>query len=117
MFTSAVVNITEWDTDKNTVDIIVTVKESWYIYVLPIFDLADRNFNVWWTTHKASFSRINIGARLDWLNFTGRNDKLKAKIQFGHTPKQEIEYRFPYLNKKQSLGLSTGFLHRTKNTF
>ncbi len=111
LFTEAVVNIREWDTDKNTVDINVVVKESWYIYILPIFDLADRNFNVWWTTQKASINRINIGARLDWLNFSGRNDKLKAKIQFGYTPKQEIEYRFPYFNKRQSLGLSTGFVH------
>ncbi len=111
LFTEVVVNISEWNTEKNTVDIIVSVKEAWYIYVLPIFDLADRNFNVWWTTHKASLSRINLGARMDWLNFTGRNDKLKANIQFGYTPKQEIEYRFPFLNKKQSLGLTTGFLH------
>jgi outer membrane protein assembly factor BamA len=111
LFNEAVVNILEWDTEKNTVDIVVSVKESWYIYALPIFDLADRNFNVWWTTQNASLSRINIGARLDWLNFTGRNDKLKAKIQFGYTPKQEIEYRFPYFNRNQSLGLSMGFLH------
>lgn len=111
LFTQAVVNISEWDTDKNTVDILVSVKESWYIYLLPIFDLADRNFNVWWTTYNASLSRVNLGARIDWLNFSGRNDKLKAKIQFGFTPKQEIEYRFPYFNRKQSVGMTTGFLH------
>jgi outer membrane protein assembly factor BamA len=111
IFNEAVVNISEWDTKQNTIDIVVTVQESWYIYALPIFDLADRNFNVWWTTHKASIKRINIGARLDWVNFTGRNDKLKALMQFGYTPKQELEYRFPYFNKNQSLGLSTGFLH------
>lgn len=111
IFTSAIVNIAEWDTKSNVVSITVEIKESWYVYVLPILELADRNFNVWWTTHNHSFDRINLGARLEWLNFTGRNDKLKAKLQFGYTPKQELEYRFPYLNKKQSLGVSTLFLH------
>jgi outer membrane protein assembly factor BamA len=111
IFNEAIVNVSEWDTDKNTIDITVELKESWYIYPAPILDLADRNFNVWWTTYNHSIDRINLGGRLDWLNFTGRNDKLKATIQFGYTPKQEIEYRFPYLNKAQSLGISTKFLH------
>jgi len=111
IFNEVGVNISEWDTQNNLVDISVELKESWYIYAVPILDLADRNFNVWWTTYNHSLDRINLGARLDWLNFTGRNDKLKANIQFGYTPKQEIEYRLPYLNKAQSVGVSTSFVH------
>jgi len=111
IFNEAVVNVKEWDTEKNTIDVSVDVKESWYIYALPIVELADRNFNVWWNTYDHKLDRLNLGARLDFLNFTGRNDKLKAKLQFGYTPKQELEYRFPYLNKRQSLGVSVGFLH------
>jgi len=111
IFNEAVVNVKEWDTDNNTIDISIEVKESWYIYAVPIVELADRNFNVWWNTYDHELDRLNLGARLDFLNFTGRNDKLKAKIQLGYTPKQEIEYRFPYLNKQQSFGVSVGFLH------
>lgn len=111
IFNEVVVNISEWDTEKNTVDIIIEIKESWYIYAVPILDLADRNFNVWWTTYNHSLDRLNLGARLEWLNVTGWNDKLKAKIQFGYTPKQDLEYRFPYLNRRQSLGITTGFSH------
>lgn len=111
IFNDVVVNISEWNTETSVVDISIEVKESWYIYAVPILDLADRNFNVWWTTYNHSFDRINLGGSLEWLNFTGRNDKLKAKIQFGYTPKQEIEYRFPYLNRRQSVGVTTGFSH------
>jgi len=111
IFNQAVVNIAEWDTREHLVDISVTVRESWYVYAAPIFDLADRNFNVWWNTYNASLRRVNLGGRLDWLNLTGRNDKLKLKVQFGFTPKQEIEYRFPYLDKRQRFGLLAGFFH------
>lgn len=111
LFNDALVNVSEWNTDLDQIQIIVEVKESWYLYLLPIIDLADRNFNVWWNTHHHSFDRINIGAQLDYLNITGHNDKFKAKLQFGYTPKQEIEYRFPYFNKRQSLGLTISALH------
>ncbi len=111
LFNEATVNVSEWNTDRHQIQIVIEVKESWYIYLLPILDLADRNFNVWWNTHHHDLNRLNIGAQLDFLNFTGHNDKFKAKLQFGYTPKQEIEYRFPYFNQRQSLGLTAGFLH------
>jgi len=111
IFNEVTVNVKEWDTERNTIDVSIDVKESWYIYALPIIDLADRNFNVWWNTYNHAFNRLNYGARLEFLNFSGRNDKLKGKLQFGYTPKQELEYRFPYLNRSQSLGVSVGFLH------
>jgi len=111
IFNEASVNISEWDTDLDEVEILIEVKESWYIYLLPITDIADRNFNVWWNTYHHALDRLNLGAQLDFLNFTGHNDKFKAKLQFGYTPKQETEYRFPYFNKQQSLGLTVGVLH------
>jgi outer membrane protein assembly factor BamA len=111
IFNEVVVNVKEWDTEKNTIDVSIDVKESWYIYALPIVELADRNFNVWWNTYDHDFSRLNLGGRLDFLNFTGRNDKLKVKLQFGYTPKQELEYRFPYFGWRQNLGVAVGFLH------
>lgn len=111
LFNEVGVNVAEWNTDSNQIDIVIELRESWYLYAVPILDLADRNFNVWWTTYNHSLDRLNLGARLDYLNFTGRNDKLKAQWQIGYTPKQEIEYRFPYLNKKQSFGFTTGILH------
>lgn len=111
IFNQAIVNVSEWDTKTNVIDVSVTVQESWYIYPAPIFDLADRNFNVWWNTYNGALNRLNLGARLDWLNFTGQNDKLKAKVQVGYTPKQEFEYRFPFLDRRQRFGITAGFYH------
>ena len=45
------------------------------------------------------------------MNLSGSNDKLKEKWQVGYTPKQELEYRFPYFNKRQDLGITAGVLH------
>jgi outer membrane protein assembly factor BamA len=111
IFNDVVVNISEWNTREHVIDIAVDVKESWYIYAVPILELADRNFNVWWTTYNHALDRLNLGARMEWLNFSGRNDKLKGKIQVGFTPKQEIEYRLPYFNRRQSLGASINLFH------
>lgn len=111
LFNEAVVNISEWDTETHLVDILVTVKEAWYIYPVPIVELADRNFNVWWSKYNHDLDRLNLGGKLEMLNFSGRNDKFKVKAQFGYTPKQEIEYRFPYFNRRQSIGLTVGALH------
>lgn len=111
LFNEVEINISEWHTDAREIEIKIDLHESWYVYAVPIVEIADRNFNVWWTTYNHDLKRLNLGARLDYLNFTGRNDKLKAKWQFGYTPKQEIEYRFPYFNKQQSLGLTMGLLH------
>lgn len=61
IFNEVIVNISEWNTQKDLVDITVEIKESWYIYAVPIAELADRNFNVWWTTYNHAFNRINIG--------------------------------------------------------
>jgi outer membrane protein assembly factor BamA len=102
IFNEAEVNISEWDTKKNEIEIVIEVNESWYIYAVPIAEIADRNFNVWWTTYDHDLGRINLGARLDYLNFSGHNDKFKAKWQVGYTPKQEIK-------------LNTGFLISIKN--
>ncbi len=111
IFNDVIVNISEWDTDRHHVIISIEIKESWYIYAVPILELADRNFNVWWSTYNRALNRLNLGARMEWLNFSGRNDKLKALFQLGFTPKQEIQYRLPYFNKKQSIGVTMGFLH------
>jgi len=104
LFSKAKVNIKNWK-EGNHLDLEVEVQEAWYIYPLPLFELADRNFNVWWTEFNRDLSRVNYGLNFTHSNFTGRRDYLKVHAQFGYTRKYEIRYRVPYLNKKQTLGL------------
>ena len=80
---------------KREIGLSLEVKESWYIYPAPIFELADRSFNVWWKEMNCDFDRVNYGIRIDHLNLTGRKDKFKIKFQQGYTRKYELEYNFP----------------------
>jgi len=104
LFTAAKINIKNWDTDKNQISITIELREMWYLYPFYIFELADRNFNVWWEEQGRSFKRINYGGRLAWLNLTGRRDLLKATVQFGYTKKFELSYNLPMLGKSRNLG-------------
>lgn len=97
LFTWVNINIKSWDTEKQTLNLEIVLQENWYIYPGIIFELADRNFNVWWQEQNRSFDRVNYGLRIDHINFTGNKDYLKAKVQFGYTRKYEIRYERPYL--------------------
>lgn len=90
------------------VEILIDMQERWYIFPVPIFRLADRNFTEWWVNQNRDFSRVNFGGQLYHMNTTGRNDRLSAKLQFGFTKQYALSYSLPYINKNQQLGMSFG---------
>jgi outer membrane protein assembly factor BamA len=96
---------------EGSISLVIQVTESWYIIPVPLFSLADRNFNVWWDEFNHSFKRVNYG--IDWtqLNLTGRADALKAKAQFGYTNRYELQYRSPSLNRARTLGFETSIAY------
>lgn len=83
----------------------IKVSESWSIYPIPIFEVADRNYNVWWKEYKGDLRRTNIGLRTVYRNLTGRNDFLRFTVQRGFTHKYSLSYTLPALNKARTLGL------------
>lgn len=91
--------------EDDRVLIVVEVSERWYIFPVPLFDIVDRNFNVWWEQHDHDLSRVNYGFKLYQYNFRGRNEKLKLTLQFGYTKKFGLHYSIPYLDKAQRHGL------------
>ena len=88
------------------VDVLIRLQERWYIFPIPIFKLADRNFTEWWVNQNRDFSRVNYGLQLYHFNLTGRNDKLIFRTQFGFTKQYELQYQRPYINQAQTLGLT-----------
>ena len=106
LFTLANINVKNWDFEANTADIEIKLTENWYIWPAPIFELADRNFNVWWNDQGRSLSRVNYGARMTHINFTGNRDAFRAIAHFGYTRKFELRYSNPFINRKQTIGLS-----------
>lgn len=103
------VKIAKWE--EQAVHILIILKESWYIFPLPQFELADRNFNVWWTRHNRDLKRANIGLWLIWRNLTGYNDLLKVIVQFGYTRKFELDYTLPPMGKKRKFGFNINALY------
>ena len=115
MFNSVKINIDTWDQSNNHLTIKIEVRESWYVYPVPVFELADRDFNVWWKDFNLSLKRLNLGLRFYHLNMTGNRDRLKLSFQAGFSQKYEIKYTLPIINKAQTLGLTTNvFYSRTK---
>jgi hypothetical protein len=99
--------ITAVPINKTEVAIQIVVEERWFIWPSPIFELAETNFNTWWLTK--DFSRTNYGAFINWKNFRGRNDNFYLKLRFGYNQEFRVSYRFPYFNKKQSIGMGVSF--------
>ena len=75
LFTTA--TVTPLFVGEEQVEILVSVKERWYILPSIIFNLADRNFSEWWSNQNRDFSRVNYGIKLDHNNIGGRNEKLR----------------------------------------
>lgn len=89
----------------------IKLQENWFIYPNVIFELADRNFNVWWNEQNRSLDRVNLGGRVNWINVSGHRDRLRLITQFGYTRKYDLEYGFPYLNKAKTLGIAAAVVY------
>ena len=107
LFTNANISYRNWRAADNSIVLEVVVNENWYIYPAPLFELADRNFNVWWVDQNRSLDRVKIGLEFAHLNFSGNNDRLKVGFKYGYTRSYSLSYRLPYINKKQTLGMFT----------
>ena len=69
LFNEVEVKVVSWTTEH--VDVKVVVRERWYVIPVPIFELADRNFNVWWTEQNRDFRRTVYGVTINHVNFRG----------------------------------------------
>jgi outer membrane protein assembly factor BamA len=100
------------DTRNGITKVVVNVSERWYTWPVPIFEVADRNFNSWWETK--DLTRINYGFFLNRDNFRGRKERLALIAQFGYSQQFGFSYQVPYLNKKQTEGINMSFTY-TRN--
>ncbi|MDX1665909.1 MAG: BamA/TamA family outer membrane protein [Saprospiraceae bacterium] len=107
LFGQVDIRVADWEASGNEIAVKVRVEEFWYLYPFPIFELADRNFNVWWVEQNRSLSRTNFGLEFTHLNTTGQRDRLYLTAKFGYTQTYALEYQLPFVNKAQTLGLIT----------
>lgn len=91
------------------VDVIVQVKERWYLFPLPYFKPVDRNYNQWLVEQGARLDRVNYGMKVLYDNVSGRNDKLRLWFISGYTHQFSFSYDRPYIDDALRWGLSTKF--------
>lgn len=92
--------------DGYDVDVLVQVKERWYIFPLPYVKPVDRNLNQWIFEQKASLSRVNYGIKLIYNNTTGRNDDLSLWAMTGYTKQLSFGYDRLYIDKRMKWGMN-----------
>jgi outer membrane protein assembly factor BamA len=90
------------------IDILVRVKERWYIFPIPYFKPVDRNLNQWIVEQNGSLKRVNYGAKLLYNNVTGRNDKLRLWLINGYTKQISFSYDRLYFDQSMKWGFNTG---------
>ena len=90
----------------NITDLLIEVSERWYTFPVPIFSLADRNFNDWLQNQGGDLGRLSYGLKLYQNNTRGRNESLRLDAQFGFTQRFALSYRIPYIDKRQRHGLN-----------
>lgn len=118
-------NVYPQEVRPGVIDLIISVEEQWYLWAVPILELADRNFNEWWTQRDRSLSRLEYGIRFKQKNFRGRNENLLLLLQLGFTRKAVLDYQIPYISRKQRTGLrfkmlfaeNTSVAHQTNDHF
>lgn len=101
--------VTSYEIGNSLVDVVVEVKERWYIFPVPYFKVVDRNWNVWINEHNASLDRAEIGMKVNHNNVTGLNDKLNMWVIGGYTQQVSFNYFRPYFDKKLRFGYNVGF--------
>lgn len=78
--------------NSDSVSIIVSVTERWYLFPYPIFYIVDRDWN-----------KITYGFGFAHLNFRGWNEKLQASIHFGSRPGVKFFYENPWVGDQWHL--------------
>lgn len=110
------VEVTPLFTGEEEIEILISVKERWYVLPSIIFQLADRNFSEWWTNQGRDFSRVNYGVKINHNNVAGRNEKLRFSGQLGFTKGLDLIYSKPYIDRKQIHGLSIQLTYADQKT-
>lgn len=94
--------------DSTTADVLIHVKERWYLFPLPYFRWVDRNFSQWWNQQNRSLDRVNYGMNFRQSNFSGNNDRLVIGLITGYTHQAILRYQIPFVDKKLQWGVGAG---------
>jgi hypothetical protein len=110
LFIDVVPGVKNWK--GGALDVVLQLKERWYIFPIPYLRIVDRNFNQWWVEEDHSLQRVDYGLHFSWYNLTGRNDKFTMVAENGYNRLFSLGYESPYLDKKLQQYLILGASYR-----
>ncbi|MFI5150320.1 MAG: POTRA domain-containing protein [Bacteroidia bacterium] len=87
----------------------IALKERWYTWPIPIFELYERNFNTWYL--HPTLNKLDYGFYLNRYNFLGRKQTLSFTFRLGYLEQFGITYTIPYLNKRKKSGLMASVVY------
>lgn len=97
------------------IKVIFEFLEQWYVLAYPVFQLAERNLNDWWSRGH-NFERSIYGLHFKHNNFMGRNEKLLIRAETGFTERIDFSYLNPYLDHKKTIGLTVNLTYATNKS-
>lgn len=103
LFNFVTIDTASVDGQQGLYDVNIDFVERWYVWPVPLFELADRNFSEW--LNKRDLNRLNYGMSLTWNNFRGRRERVVLYTLFGYDEKYQLVYQIPYINRRQTLGI------------
>ncbi len=95
--------------------VVFSVQERWYLFPLPTFAIADRNFNAW-LDRPDRWRRFDYGLYVRRENFRGRNERLTLNLQHGFNRRYDLFYEAPGFGRRRRLGLGLGFSYFQSHT-
>jgi len=104
LFNEVEVKIKQFLTHNRLV-IAVDLTERFYWLAFPVFELADRNLNVWWRDFNHDFRRTKYGFIINKGNVRGANENIIVNFKWGYNRKLILSYKFPFIDKKKVWGL------------
>lgn len=104
LFNEVEVKIGQFLSNKR-LTISIKVSERFYWLAFPVFELADRNLNVWWRDFNRDFRRTKYGFILNKGNVRGANENFIVNFKWGYNRKIILSYKFPFIDKKKVWGL------------
>ncbi len=92
-------------TDFTSASITINVKERWYTWPAPIFEVSEQNFNTWWRNGH-NLNRASYGFFLWRYNFRGRKESIALICRFGYAKQFGGQYAIPFFDHKHRLGVT-----------
>ncbi|MGE5456976.1 MAG: BamA/TamA family outer membrane protein [Methanococcaceae archaeon] len=86
---------------KNSVQLIIQVDESWYIWPVPFIDIRDNLIR-----------KMSYGMDIQYRNFRGMNETIGLRFALGYDPSLSLSYYRPWLIKAYDIAFFANFYYQ-----